>query len=201
MVDQLHSLTDILLIQSGIRAIGTDTLHLHRFPFTLAGLSIFRKIQDHRSRTAGTGYIESPANGPCHIFSTADLISPLGDRLGDPHKIDLLKGIRTQNSDTYLTGNHNNRSRIHHRISNPCKRICSSRATGHQTYPNLSAHTCKPFSSMSCSLFMTDQNMIKTFFLSSCISIHGIINRHNISSRIAKDSFYSFKTKRAHQCL
>ena len=169
MVDQFSCLTYCLRIQFRIRHIRTHKIDLTGLPVDLLDLGILGKVEHHRTGTTRTGDVERTAHCPRHILSMTDLVTPLRDRLRHTHEVDLLESIGTEGTDGHLTGNDHDRCGVEHGIGHTCQRVGDTRTTGHQGNAYLSRDTGIALGSMGGSLFMTHEDMVETFLLSSCI--------------------------------
>ena len=170
----------------------------HRLIFTLSVLCVLREVKNHRSRPSRPCYVKSTAHSPRYILRTSNLISPLGNRLGNADKVNFLEGICAKRSNAYLTGNDDNRRRVHHGISHAGKRVRSSRATSNNAYTDLAAYPGISFCRMSSSLLMTDKYMFEQIIVTTGIFVYRVINRHNSPARVTEYSVYSFIMERTH---
>ena len=171
IINQFSCLLYSLGIYGRIRIVRGNLLTFHRFPLTSSNLGILGKVENDRTRTTAAGNIESTAHSPSHILWTTNLISPFRDRLGNTHQINLLERIRSQGTHTYLTSNNHDRCRIHHGISNTSQSICCSRTTGHECHAHFAADSSVALCSMSSSLLVTYQDVIKHLIFSSRVTI------------------------------
>ena len=181
----------------GHRQITAYIIHFDRRVFRLIHLGILGKIQYHRTGTSAPCDIESAGHRPCHIFRTANLVTPLRDRLRNAYQIHFLKGIRSEKSRSHLSGNDNNRRAVYHGICNTCNGIRSARTAGNQTYADLARHTCKALCGMSSPLFVANQDVIQIL----PVIVQGIEYRHDAATRITENGLYSLMLQRAHQCF
>ena len=130
-----------------------------------------------------------------------NLIRPLRDRLGHTHEVYLLKGISTQGRDGHLTCNHHNRRGIKHGIGNTRQGISHSGTTGHQGHTDLARDAGIALCGMGSALFVTHQNMVETFLLTSCIVEERIINGHDAAAWVSEDGLHALGLQRPHQRL
>ena len=201
MVDQVGSLFHRLHVHLRISNITAHEVSLLQLEINSLHLRIARQVEHHRTGSSALGNVESATHCPCDILCMTNLIAPFGDWLGNTHEVNLLESICTQDADAHLTGNDDDWCGIHHRISDTCQRVCSTRSAGNNTHTDLTAHPCKTFCRMGCSLFMTNQDMVECFLLASGIIIQGIIYRHDTAAWIAEDGFHTFRLQCQHQCF
>ena len=130
-----------------------------------------------------------------------DLITPLCDWLRHTHKVYLLKGIGTQGADRHLTSDDHNRRRVEHGIGNTRQRVGHTRATGYQSDTHLTRHAGIALGSVGGSLFVTHENMVETFLLTTCIVEKRVVDRHDATARVSEDGLHPFRLQRPHQRL
>ena len=75
-VDKSGGLCHRLWICRRARAIRANEVNLHWLIVYHGGLCVFGKIKNHRARTAGICYIESPTHSPGYILCTPNLEAP-----------------------------------------------------------------------------------------------------------------------------
>ena len=201
IVDELGSLTDSLSIELRIRHIGTHEADLAGLPVDLLDLRVLGKVEHHRTRTTRTGDVERTAHSPRHILSMTDLIAPLRDRLRHTYEVDLLKGIGTQGANGHLTGNHHNRRRVEHGISDTRQRVGDTRATGHQGDTHLTRYAGITLGSMGSSLLVTHEDMVETLLLTTGVVEKCVVDGHDTATGVSEDGLHPFCLQRPHQRL
>ena len=201
IVDQLGSLAHSIHIQLGISHIAAYEVHLLRLPLHLLDLSIAGEVEHHRAWPTAAGNIESTADGPGNILSTAYLVAPLRNRLSQAHQIHLLKRIRTQCRDGHLSGYHHDGSRVEHGIGHARQRIRGTGTTGHQSHTHLAADAGIALGSMHGSLLMANQYMVETLLQSSSVVEQRIIRGHDGAARVSEDSLHPLGLQSTHQRL
>ena len=201
LIDEFCSLSHSLLNNLRIWIVRCNLLAFHWFPLASCNLGILGEVEYHRTRSTATSDIERTAHSPRYILRTANLISPLRDRLGNAHQVNLLEGISTQSTHTHLSGDNHDRRRIHHGISNTGERIGSSRTTSHESHTHFAADSGISLCSVSSSLLVTNQDVIEHLLLSSRVTIQRIKHWHDTTARITEDGLYPFVMQRAHQCF
>ena len=192
LIDEFSSLSYRLLINLWIRIIRCNFFTFYRLPLTSCNLSILCKVEHYWTRTTTAGNIKRTTHSPGNILRTTNLISPFRDWLGNTHQVNLLESICTQSPYTYLSGNNHDRCRIHHGISNTCKSISCSRTTGHECYAHFATDSGIALCSVSSSLLMTYQDVIKHLLLSSRVTIQCIKHWHDAATWITEDGLNPF---------
>ena len=80
---------------------------------------------------------ETPREWSGQLVGLFDQPVVLGAGAGDAHGVGLLKGVRADHEGRHLTGQNNDRDRIHQRIGQAGHRIGRAGPGGHQTTPGL----------------------------------------------------------------
>ena len=173
----------------GYRLVTANEVYISFFVFCKFCLRVLREIKNNRSRTSATSYIKCAAYSPCHFLGTSYLISPFRYWLRNINYITFLKGIGSQSTHSYLSGNNYHWSAVHHGIGDARYGICGTRSARCYSHTNFSAYAGIPFGSMRGSLLMTHKNMI---YLLSLIIVKLVIHRHYGSAGITKHRSYSF---------
>ena len=93
LLDQLHHFTQLSLIGFVIGLIRFQFDGFGRFQFRLRGHHVLWKIHQHRTRPTTSGNMECLSNGSGEIFNLCNQIIVLGAGPGNPHDINLLKRI------------------------------------------------------------------------------------------------------------
>ena len=201
IVDEFGSFSHRLFIYRRIRVVRCNLLTFHWFPLACSHLRILCKVEHHRSRTSAAGDVESTAHSPCHILGTAYLVRPLGDWLGNTHEVYLLESIGTQGTYAYLSGDDYDWCRIHHGISDAGQCISSSRTTSDKSDAHFAADSGITLCSVSSSLLVTYQYVVKHLLFTSRVTVQCIKHWHDAAARITEDGFNILVFQGAHQCF
>ena len=160
-INEIGSLADGFHIHVGHGLVTADKVNRSRFIFHLVHLCILGKVEHHRTRTATTGNVEGTRHGPRHIFGPTNLVTPLGDGLSDAYEVHFLKGIRTEETCTYLPGNNHDGRTVYHGVGNAGNGIGGTRSAGYEADTYLTRHTGKALCGMGSALFVAHQNVVQ----------------------------------------
>ena len=200
-VNHLCRLTHSILVEFRICHVRTHEIDLLCMEIDHLGLRVLGEVEHHRTRATAACDVERTAYRPRDVLGMAYLVTPLAYRLGNTHEVNLLKGICSQCSDGHLSGNHHNRSGVHHGIGNARESVCCTRTTGDKRHTHLAADTCIALGSVCCALLMSHKYMVEAFLLATSIVVKGIINGHDGTAGIAEDGLHPFCLQGTHQSL
>ena len=129
--------------------------------------NIARNVDQNRTRTAGSGDIECFSDDAWKILRILYENIVFGDRCRDAGDVGFLERVGPDKVLGNLTGDRNNRDRIHIGRGNPGDQIGRPRAarSNADTYGVLC--TCVATRFMHCPLFLTDKNIVDRALIKS----------------------------------
>ena len=110
----------------------------------------------------------------------------LGDRESNASDVGFLKCIGADQFAAHLTGNTNDRRRIHHRRGNASHHVGGPRAGGGHGNSHLSTGACVAVRHVGGALLMAHQHVMNAAVL------QGIVSRQDCASRISEDVGHAF---------
>ena len=201
VVDELGGLAHGGHIEFGRRHIGTNEADVLGLELHHLGLGVLGEVEHHRTWTAAAGDIEGTGDGPGDILGMTDLIAPLGDGLCHTHEIDLLEGVGTQGTDGHLSGDDDDRRGVEHGIGQSRQRVRGTRTTSDQRHAYLATDAGITLGGMGSGLFVTDEDMVESLLVASCVVVKGIIDGHDGTAGVAEDGCHTLCLQGLHQCL
>ncbi len=96
MVDEVRRLFYGIVVHRRHRLVTAYEMILVRLIVHHSCLCVLGEVEYHRSRSSAAGDIERAAHRPSDVLGTANLVTPLGDRVGHIHHVHLLKRVSTQ---------------------------------------------------------------------------------------------------------
>ena len=160
-IDEVSSLLNSFHVHVGDGLITADVVDHCWHIVHLVHLRILGKVKYYGTRSSATCYVEGACYCPRYIFSSTNLITPLGNGLRNTHQVNLLKSICTQEASTHLTGYYHQWRTVYHGIGNACYGIGGTRSACHQAYAHLTRHTGKALCGVGGSLLMANQDVIQ----------------------------------------
>ena len=129
------------------------------FIFCLLRSYILRNIDQNRTRSSHLRNTECLTDRICKLVYIFNDKAVLRDRHCHSGDINLLKAVLSKKRYSYITGDCDNRNRIHISCGNSRHKVSCSRTAGCQTYAYFSCCSRISVCCMGCSLFMGGQDM------------------------------------------
>ena len=152
-------------IRVGDRGAGhTDMPGIRRralLPFELAGrlLGVLRDVDEHGSGPAGGGDGKRLAHGPGDVLGARHQIVVLGDRQRDAGDVGFLERVGADEPAAHLTGDADNRRRIHHRGRDAGDHVGRPRPRGRDGDADAAARARVSISHVRRALLVPHQNV------------------------------------------
>ena len=168
-----------------------------RDKLTLSCGNILRDVDQHRTRTSGSGNAERIAHGVRQILHIAHNEIVLGDRHGDAGNVNLLKGITTDEAGADVAGDSNHRDGIHIRGSNTGYEVGRTRSARCQADAYLAGRTGVAVRCVCRALFVRGQNMSNAV----AVFVKCVIDVQNRTAGITENGINSLLDKCVDQNL
>jgi len=152
LIDQLNRLFQIFFFDILCAAFYRDRLFF--YILSLCCGHVFCDINQNRTRSAFLCNAECFTDGICQFCDVFYNIVMLCNRHRYTCDINFLETVFSKKRYPYITGDRNNRNRIHKCGRDSCYEICCSRSTGCKTHPNLTSGTRISVCRMSSTLLM-----------------------------------------------
>ena len=185
--DQVERFLIFILIW---REIGTIAAHLwsSRVPVEQSHglLGIFGDVDQHRAGASGFRDVERFANRRGHFIGAGHQIVVLGDGQGDAGDVGFLKGVGAQQLAAHLSGDADDRNRIHHRGGDAGHHIGGAGARCSNRYAYSAGGAGVAVGHVGCALFMPHQNVVDVAVLER------VVRRQNRAAGIAENRLHAF---------
>jgi hypothetical protein len=139
--------------------------------------------------------MEGACYGPCNVFCSTYLITPLSDGLRDTYEVDLLEGIGAEEACSYLSGNDNDGSAVEHGICHTRYGVSRTRATSDDTYTHLARRAGIALGCMSGTLLVAYEYLLEVILMVK----HGVKHGHDATARVAEHCVDSLVDKCSHE--
>ena len=150
--------------------------------FTKICLNAFGNIHQHRAGSAGNGDFEGGIQHAGKLPDIADRKIVLDDLLCDPHDVDFLKAVPSQQRDSHISGDGNQRHAVKISIGDPGHKIGRTRTAGGDDHARLAGDPGKTIGCMCRILLMSAQYVVDTM----CVFVQFIINGQDCTARITE---------------
>ena len=180
---QFDGLFDGLPVASDLRLIGL--LDFDVIGTDIGALSendVLRDIDQHGARAAGGRHMKSLVNDPRQIVSALDQVVVLRRRPGDAGRIGFLEGVVANQVRGYLTGQADDRDRIHQRVDEAGDRIGGAGPGGREHDAHLAGGAGIALGRMHAALLVGDENVFGPVLLADLL-----VERQGHAPRIAED--------------
>ena len=157
--DHASCLTHLLGVWASDRAVAGQIDHRRPLKGGHGLQRILGDVNQHRSWTSGGGDMECLGNCARNLSGIGDQEVVLGDGHRDAADIRLLKGVCADGLTGHLTGDGNDRHRIHVGISDRGDEIGGARTRGGHTHTYSSSGLGVTLRRMPSTLLMTHQNV------------------------------------------
>ena len=171
-VDKTYRIVYLLLYRIGGGYVAAYIVYLGRLEVNLGYLCRLGEVKYNGTRTAGACYVECAGYSPGNILGTADLVAPLGDRLGNTYQVNLLEGIGTQGIGADLTGYDHDGCAVKHGVTYTCDGVGGAGTTGNYGHTCTARYAGVSLCGMGCTLLVTYQNLTQV----SLMVIQGVIH-------------------------
>src|SRR5660397_272496 len=146
-----------MALESGLVTRQINLLGRLRVIFYLCQAHVYRKVNQHWSRTPCTCQIESLVHNARQFFRVGDQVAVFDYWKGDAGDVRLLEGLRTDERRLHLTGDDNQRDTVQIRVGYPGHNIGRSRTRSDDHYPHFTRGPCVTVRRVCPTLLMSRQ--------------------------------------------
>ena len=168
-----------------------------RDKLTLSGGNILRDVDQHRTRTSGSGNAERIAHGVRQLLHIAHNEIVLGDRHGDAGDIDLLEGVSADEARADVAGDGDHRDGVHISRCDAGDEVGRARAARCEAHADLAGGTGIAVRRMSRALFMCRQNVMNAV----AVFIKCVVDIEDRTARVAENGVNALLYERVNQNL
>ncbi len=159
-------------------------------------LDVLGQVDDHGSGTARACDIERFVDDSTEVIGVADEIIVLGTRSRDADGVRLLKRIIADQMGRDLTGQTNDRYRVHHRIGQSGHGVGRAGTRGHQQHADLAGGTRIAFGGVNCAGFVANQNVPQLV-----LTEYDVVDRQHGAAGVAENYVHTLVDQRANDDL
>ena len=145
-------------MHAGVRLVATDIDSLRILSISQLGHYILWKVDENRSRTAGTCDVKSFFNNAAEVFTVSYGNTVFCDASCNADDINLLERVVADEMTGNLTGEAYERNTVVVGSGKTCDKVGGTRAAGYQAYAHLSCSTGIGICLMDKSLLVTWQD-------------------------------------------
>ena len=158
LLEHFESLFELSHVNTGIWFITADIYALRIFGTSKLCHNILWKVDENRSRTAGSCNIKSFLDNTAEIFTVADSDTVFCDTAGNSNDVNLLECIVSDQVSGNLTCETYKRNTVIVGSSKSGDKVGSTRAACYKTYTDLACGSCVGICLMDKGLLMTGKD-------------------------------------------
>jgi hypothetical protein len=180
---ELHRLADRFHVGVELGLIGLVRGAARRRIDAARELHVLRNVDDHRAGAAGARDVKSLVQHARQVGDVLHEIIMLGAVAGDAHRVAFLKGVGADEMGGHLSGDADERDRIHQRVGEAGDRIGGAGSGGDEQHADLARRARIALGRVRGPLLVSHQNVLHLLLVEK-----HVVDRKDRAARIAEQN-------------